>query len=433
MRPHLTHLARWEGLLVPETGNQAPCRPFFRGAKFQPFKLGLAWNRLLRPTVVDIVQLESLTLTPDQLLLDPNNYRFHDLPGYRAVTRARFAEKGVQERALQFLQETPAFDLGALRESIISNGFVPFEQIVVEAYPQEPNQSSGDAPSEEKAKYIVVEGNRRAAAIKTLLRDHEGGARDLKPEVLASLQTLNVIEIKGSDAERAKYQKTLMAIRHVAGIREWGPYQQARLVVEMFDNEEGAFGPVAQRIGISSREVARRYRASKALEQMESDEEFTEYADPKLYAFFHEAVSQPKVRDWLKFSDTTFQAEDAEARRIFYELLSPRDVDGETKPPKLQNANRHIRLLKDIVDKPVPLKILSDPERSLEEAVRAADAETPQDETGVLEHALGVALQALRQPSIDAWLSPDDRAKEIWEDLVSVVDKVRSFMSERDS
>jgi len=384
---------------------------------------------------VDIVQLEALTLTPDQLLLDPNNYRFHDLPGYRAVTRARFAEKGVQDRALQFLQETPAFDLGALRESIISNGFVPFEQIVVEAFSDEPNQPAAEtgAGMDPKTKYVVVEGNRRAAAIKTLLRDHEGGARDLKADVLATIQILNVIEIKGSDTERARYQKTLMAIRHVAGIREWGPYQQARLVVEMFENEEGAFGPVAQRIGISSREVARRYRASKALEQMEGDEEFTEYADPKLYSFFHEAVSQPKVRDWLKFSDTTFQAEDAESRRIFYELLSPREIDGETRPPKLQNANRHIRLLKDIVDKPVPLKILSDPERSLEDAVRAADAETPQDETGVLEHALGVALQALRQPSIDAWLSPDDRAKEIWEDLVSVVDKVRSFMSERDS
>ena len=73
--------------------------------------------------------------------------------------------------------------------------------------------------------------------------------------------------------------------------------------------------------------------------------------------------------------------------------------------------------------------ILSDPEKTLDEAVRAAEAETPQDETGVLEHALGVALQALRQPSIDAWLSPDDRAKLIWGDLVTVVDKIRGIMA----
>jgi hypothetical protein len=365
------------------------------------------------------VQTETRRLSPDQLLLDPNNYRFHDLDGYRPVNPTRYGESGVQDRALQFLRDTPTFDLRALRDSIISNGFVPFEQIVVEKYP-------GDV---DRAKYVVIEGNRRAAAIKTILRDVNGGALDLKPEVLATLTELSVIEIIGTEAERTKYQKTLMAIRHVAGIKEWGPYQQARLVVEMYDNEEGAFGPVAQRIGISAREVGRRYRASKALEQMEQDEEFGEYAEPRLYSFFHEAVSQPKVREWLGFSDETYKAQNTDARRTFYELLSPRDLNGTTFPPKLQNANREVRQLKDVVDKPVPLKILSDPEKTLDEAVRAAEAETPQDETGVLEHALGVALQALRQPSIDAWLSPDDRAKLIWGDLVTVVDKIRGIMA----
>lgn len=249
---------------------------------------------------------------------------------------------------------------------------------------------------------------------------------------MESIQRISVIEIMGTDAERANYQKTLMAIRHVAGIREWGPYQQARLVVEMYDKEEGAFGPVAQRIGITSREVARRYRASKALEQMEKDEEFGDFAEPKLYSFFHEAVSQPKVRDWLQFSDQTYKAENAEARRIFYELLSPREVDGSHQPPKLQNANQQVRQLKDIVDKPYPLKILADPEQPFSEAVRAADAETPSDEAGALEHALGVALQALRQPSIDAWLAPDERAKAIWVDLVGLVDKVRKLLPDEE-
>jgi hypothetical protein len=364
------------------------------------------------------MQVNPLELSPQQLLLDPNNYRFHDLSGYKEVSRTRYAEPGVQERALQFLRDTASFNLGALRESIISNGFVPFEQIVVEQYQTDANA----------LQYVVVEGNRRVAAIKMILRDHEGGALTLAAPVLSSISKLSVIEIIGTEAERSRYQKTLMAIRHVAGIQEWGPYQQARLVVEMYDNEEHAFGPVAQRIGISSREVARRYRASKALEQMEEDEEFGDYAAPRLYAFFHEAVSQPKVRDWLKFSDQTYRAEDEESRRVFYELLSPREIDGEVRPPKLQNATQQVRQLKEIVDKPVPLKILADPEKSFEDAVRAAEAETPIDETGVLEHALGVALQALRQPSIDAWLEPDERAKNIWAELVSLVDKVRKLI-----
>ena len=364
------------------------------------------------------MQINNLTLSPKQLILDPNNYRFHDLAGYKEVSRTRYAEPGVQERALQFLRDTTSFNLAALRESIISNGFVPFEQIVVEAY----------SPEAVPPLYVVVEGNRRAAAITMILRDHEGGALTLTPEVLETLGTVSVIEIVGTEAERSRYQKTLMAIRHVAGIQEWGPYQQARLVVEMYEKEEGAFAPVAQRIGISSREVARRYRASKALEQMEEDEEFGDYAEPRLYSFFHEAVSQPKVRDWLKFSDQTYKAEDPDSRRVFYELLSPREIDGETHPPKLQNANRQVRQLKEIVNKPVPLKVLEDPDKTFDDAVRSGDAETPHDETGVLEHALGVALQALKQPSIDAWLDPDERAKEIWAEIVGVVDKIRKLI-----
>lgn len=367
------------------------------------------------------MQLNAVSVQPDQLLLDPNNYRFHDLQGYRPVNPARYAEKGVQDRALQFLKDTTAFDLGALRDSITSNGFVPFEQIVVEKYDGE-----GDS-----ARYLVVEGNRRTAAIKTILKDHAGGAIDLSEEKLDTIKQFTVIELIGTDTERSNYQKTLMAIRHVAGIREWGPYQQARLVVEMYDNEEGAFGPVAQRIGINSREVARRYRASKALEQMEKDEEFGDRADPKLYAFFHEAVSQPKVREWLQFSDQTYTAENEEARRLFYELLSPREIDGETLPAKLSSANPQVRQLKDIVDKPFPLKILADPEKSFADALKAAEDETPDDEEGILEHSLGVALTSLKKPSIDAWLSPNDRAKEIWGEFVELVDKVRAFMQKQ--
>ena len=366
------------------------------------------------------MQIEARKIKPDDLLLDPNNYRFHDITGYRPVNKLRYAEEGVQERALDLLTSTPGFELGALRDSIVSNGFVPFEQIVVERY----------APVKDSEKFLVVEGNRRVAAIKTLLRDQRAGTIELTAMVTASIAEFTVQEILGTDAERGEYQKTLMAIRHVTGVREWGSYQQAKLIVEMYESgSRREFGEIAQRIGINAREVARRYRASKALAQMEEDEEFGEFASPKLYSFFHEAVSQPKVREWLGYSDRTFRAEDETARRVFYELLSPREVNGETLPPKLQNANQQVRLLKDIVDKAIPRKILADPERTLEDAKKAAETEMPSDETGALEHALGVAVSALRGPSIDAWLSPNERAHALWSELVEMVDKIRKFMA----
>ena len=370
---------------------------------------------------MDTKQLE---VEPERLLLDPNNYRFHDLSSYKPVSNpSRYAETGVQARALQLLQTTASFELGSLRDSILSNGFVPLEQIVVEHF-------DGDGTTD---RFLVLEGNRRVAAVKTLLEDHEGGAVDIGDRVMGTMTKLPVIVVTGSSEERRSYKQTLMAIRHVSGIREWGPYQQAKLVVELYENEEESFGAVAQRIGISSREVARRYRASKALQQMEEDDEFGEYALPKLYSFFHEAVSQPKVREWLDFSDETFSAKNADSRRAFYELLSPRTSDGEMLPPKLQNANRQVRQLKNIVGKSEPMRLLLDPERSFEDAVKAAEDETVYDVSGVLERQIGVALHALRQPGIDAWLSPSDKAGELWAEFVTLVDRVRDTMKSSDS
>ena len=151
-------------------------------------------------------------LSPPQLLLDPNNYRFHDLPQYKRVAnRARYAEEGVQNKALELLSTTDAFDLDGLKDSILTNGYVPIEQIVAVEY----------ADTEERKRYLIVEGNRRVAAVKILLSD-TAGAVDISEAYLHTLQHLPVIEVIGSEDERKDYQRTLMAIRHVAGIKEWG-------------------------------------------------------------------------------------------------------------------------------------------------------------------------------------------------------------------
>jgi hypothetical protein len=364
------------------------------------------------------MQFEQTDIAPDKLLLDPNNYRFLDLQNYRPVTkRSRYAEQGVQERALALLQNTDAFELDALKDSIVTNGFVPLERIVVEKF-----EGNGA-----RDLYLVVEGNRRVAAVQSLLAEQVAGATDIPEEILTTMQNLPAIVITGTTTERNDYKQTLMAIRHIAGIREWGPYQQAKLIVELFDKGQ-QFNRVAKEIGISAREVARRYRASKALQQMEDDEEFGEYAHPKLYALFHEAVAQPKVREWLEFSDEDFTAHNVDARRCFYELLSPRKVDEETRPPKLITA-RDVRQLKDIVDKPPALRVLLDPERPLQDAVLAAEAEDITEEEGTLESSLSQALHSLRRPPVNQWLAPTPRAKEIWREFTEFVDQLRPLIA----
>src|SRR5687768_9541440 len=107
------------------------------------------------------------------LLLDPNNPRFHDLPGWQEVPEHLFAVPSVQSTAYQRLEGADRLQIHDLRESIKTNGFIPTELIVVRPY--------------HEGKYIVVEGNRRLAAIQGIVANAIDPEND---EVVQSLQTI---------------------------------------------------------------------------------------------------------------------------------------------------------------------------------------------------------------------------------------------------
>ena len=105
-----------------------------------------------------MVNFDATTVPLESLLLDPNNFRF-TAPGTVAlVAEARIAEEKVQAAALERVK---ADGVSELKLSIAENGFVPVERIVVRAL-------DGD-----EGGYVVVEGNRRTAALKLLERDQD--------------------------------------------------------------------------------------------------------------------------------------------------------------------------------------------------------------------------------------------------------------------
>jgi hypothetical protein len=363
--------------------------------------------------------LNTISVKPDWLLLDPNNYRFHDLSGYKPIKiRGKYADVHVQEKTLSLLQTTPEFDLQALKDSISTNGFVPLEQIVVEEY----DNKNG------KKRYLVIEGNRRVAAIKTLLEEIRDGNTIIPKDKEKSIRAFKAYELTGSAASRISFRRVLMAIRHVSGVRPWGPYQQAKLIAELYEEGERQFGSVAEMIGSRAREVARRYRAIKALEQMEQDDEFGEYASPELYASFQEALSAPIVKDWLGWSDKTYMMENEENKRRFYELVIPRTIDGQAYKPKLEDI-RQVRKLKEILDSPEATTILLDAERSLEDAITVAIKDKNKNTSGSLQDSIEQALDALNQPGITAWLHPTESERKVWEKLVSFIDEINSMLN----
>lgn len=351
----------------------------------------------------------------DVLLLDPNNYRYRDLAGYAAVDEQRFHEPRVQARANEYLRNTEAFGLAALRDSIYRNGYIPLDRIVVRRYPHS------------EGLYVVVEGNRRVAALRWLRENHEHGVVTLDQEVYERLASVEALELSDDSPEEGAAEEStriIMAIRHVAGVKEWGAYQQARLIVELI--EAGVDVPtISQQLGMETRDVNRRFRASKALEQMEEDEDFGDYATPQLYAIFQEVISRPKLRAWFGWSDDTTSLENAEHRTQLYEWLSPGDgPDGSAKAPKIGSSDQ-ARSLPKIIDSADALAILSDADRTYEDAYAAAYREAASASAlSELEYALKRAASAIEN-------LPAPMLAELSEENVALMNEVTDSIAKQ--
>lgn len=250
----------------------------------------------------------------EKLLLDPNNFRFQDIDDFVYADEARFHENSVQTRAYNRMKQSEG--LTALKGSIIRNTYIPSEKIVVKKYSDDPER------------YLVLEGNRRISAAKWILEDNAAGVA-VEPNVLSSIQTVPTVIVDGDDKEAKIVQASLMGIRHVSGIKQWGGYQRAKLVISMRDDHELLSNEVAERLAMTAREVNRRYRAFKSLTQYQEDEEFGEYFRPGLYPLFHEALSIPLIREWLGWNDEINIFENVEEVEKFFRSISPETIEEE--------------------------------------------------------------------------------------------------------
>jgi hypothetical protein len=294
-------------------------------------------------------------LSHEKLLLDPNNYRYHDNPNFVYADEARFHEESVQRRAYNRLKAEET--LVQLKNSFITNGFIPVERLVVRPYDYEED------------KYLVLEGNRRLAALKWIAEDRDAGV-SVPDSILESVDAIPVVIVEETD-DPAFYE-ALMGVRHVSGIKQWGGYQRAKLVTALKDQYDLETSEVADRLGMSAIEVNRRYRAFKALEQMQNDENYGMYAKPPMYALFHEAVAIPVVREWLRWDEDVSRFISDTHRDQLYELITPSEDDEAGRQDAKITTYSQVRELRGIMASPEAKRILVDPNRSFIDAVTVA-------------------------------------------------------------
>jgi len=177
------------------------------------------------------------------LLYDPQNPR---LGG--AATRKK------QDQIQKYLEGHPHYALD-LVGSIVENGFLPYEPLIVRQ-------------RQEDGKFIVIEGNRRLAAVRSILSGPPG---KYEPEVVNGLQNIPVL-IFAAGADRSDSEDVLryLGVKHLFGFRDWPPTSKAMFLDERVRSKKD-LDQVLRELNITKQEVARYlipYRLRKAAKEI---------------------------------------------------------------------------------------------------------------------------------------------------------------------
>ena len=345
-------------------------------------------------------QLTEARIGLSDLFLDPNNPRYADISNItRPVSEERVHEETVQKKAMDSIL-TDRFDVSQLKESIQTIGFLPVDRLVVVELPQQ-------------GKYMVIEGNRRLAALKSLMLDYEGGVVDLPPQVKDSIEEIPVLIIEGDDkTRRDHFARVLQGVRHVSSVKSWGPYQQAQIIVMMLDDGK-QLSEVKEALGLSSMRINSLRRSSYGLLQMQQDPEYKDYAKPDMFSHFEEAYKQPRLRTWLEWDDENNRYANEENRQMFYSWCIPYEEDGTSYPAKIVDA-KELRIFGKLMDNQAMFRQFCDsPTLRLPNAMQGINDGTPVDWHGTLANN----LRTLRQIPAVALIVGSDQDIQLLEDV----------------
>ncbi len=244
------------------------------------------------------------------LFLDPNNYRLINEPEYVEVAEAEIGDKLVQKRTFRLLAGERNRNVRDLIESFKANGYLPVDQIQVREM--------------ESGKYVVVEGNRRIAALKFLESAYADKVIDLGKLESAIFKRVPVVLYEDGDE---MHYLTLMALKHISGNKKWAEWNQTKLLEKMHKAHGLEEDEICRRIGITKVELRRSLRALSFSRQYQESDYGDQFEESK-FAMFREAVRTASLKAWLGWDDSTYTAENPENRELFFSWLS-REPDEE--------------------------------------------------------------------------------------------------------
>jgi hypothetical protein len=220
-----------------------------------------------------------------QLKLDPQN------PRLRRDKRA--ANLGQDD----LLAEMSNWTLDELIDSFArAGGFWTQDALIVTA------ETVGEG---EEQTFLVIEGNRRIAALKLLYAARSGEIEpprwlaerleEFRPSLDDDMFTSLPVLLAETRDDVAAY----LGFRHVTGIKQWRPVEKAEFIVNLVDQHGHTYRDVAREIGSRSDTVRQHYIAFKMLLQMEALEDFDWSEVEDRFSLLFLSIRSEGTRDFL--------------------------------------------------------------------------------------------------------------------------------------
>lgn len=333
----------------------------------------------------------------------------------------RLAEYGIEDSTdeneiLKILWD--AMDVRELVQSIAASGFFPHEALIV---------------AEEGGKKIVIEGNRRLAAVKILLspelvKDNGWEIPAISKGVAATLEELPAIISGRSDAWR------YLGFKHVNGPAKWSSYAKAAYITQVHKTFGIPLADIANQIGDRHNTVQRLYRGLMVLLQAENSKVYDRedrFRQRLAFSHLYTGLDYEGISSFLniasKESETASPVPNEKLGELGELLVWLYGSKKEKKPPIVESQNPDLRRLNAVVGNREAVAALRDGV----ELAKAFEISLPP--TSVFEQALLAAKRELTtaRGSLTAGYDKSEALLKITGTVANMADDIYSEMDRK--
>jgi hypothetical protein len=176
-----------------------------------------------------------------------------------------------------------------------------------------------------KNETIVIEGNRRLAAVKSILNPHDlekynvnYAKINVSQSIKKELDELPVIIVRSRE-EAWKY----IGFKHINGPAKWGSYAKAQYIAQIHKDFKISLDDIAAQIGDTHKTVQKLYQGLRVLEQAESKKVFdrSDITGSRLYfSHLYTAIGYEGIKNYLGIQDSEQSIENPVSKDKMEEL-----------------------------------------------------------------------------------------------------------------